>query len=203
MEWLEAQRKSWPSCELNPTWVIVGELGKSWPGVFIRNPQYLRKKKDWEQWPLSVHSLPWCGVGGITLSGEWLAFPVTQCRITLPWLVLDLTLCIKDTDILAIDYVAERLLLRFSAVAAGNIREHHMKAYAASLPGATAACVCQPRGHTAEPFSVLKVSPHTRAALGTHCAYLHWQQHRLWALREALAFWSKKVKLADRSSSWS
>lgn len=43
--WLVAQRKSWHSCELNPTWVIVGELGKSWPGVLSWDPQYLCKKR--------------------------------------------------------------------------------------------------------------------------------------------------------------
>lgn len=44
-----AQRKSWPSHELNPTWVIVGELGKSWPGVFSWDPQHLQKKKENEK----------------------------------------------------------------------------------------------------------------------------------------------------------
>lgn len=51
-----------------------------------------------------------------------------------------------------------------------------VKTYAASLPGATAAYACQPRGRRVEPFSVLKVSSHTRAALGTYCACLQWQQ---------------------------
>lgn len=79
-----------------------------------------------------------------------------KCRITLPWLVLDLPLCIKDTDILALDYVAERLLLRFNAAAAGNISEG-----ICSFTARCHCCLCP----TAEPFSVLKVSSHTRAAL--------------------------------------
>lgn len=157
MEWLEAQRKSWPSCELNPTWVIVGELGKSWPGIFSWGSQYLQKKKEWEQWPLSAHSLPWCGAGGISLSGEWLAFPVTQCRITLPWLVLDVLLCIKDTDILALDYGAERLLLRFNAVAAGNISEG-----ICSLTARCHCCLSLPTqgSHSWALFSAESVLPH-------------------------------------------
>lgn len=156
MEWLVAQRKSWPSHELNHTWVIVGKLGKSWPGVFSWDPQYLQKKKEWEQWPLSAHSLPWGGIEGISPSGEWLAFSVNQCRITLPWLVLDIPLCIKDTDILALDYVAERLLLRFNAAAAGSISEG-----ICSFTAKCHCCLCLPAqgSHSWALFSAENVLP--------------------------------------------
>lgn len=154
MDWLDALRKSWSSHELNPTWVIAGELGKSWPGVFSWDPQYLQKEWE-EQWPLSAHF--GLGVeleGSLSVESDW---PFLETRITLPWLVLDLPLCIKDPDILALDYVAERLLLRLNAVAAGNISEG-----ICSFIARCHCCLCLPAqgSHSWGFFSAEGVLPH-------------------------------------------
>lgn len=79
-----------------------------------------------------------------------MAFTVNQRGFTAPWLVLDLPLRIKDTDILAHDFIAERVVLRLNVVAAGNISEG-----VCSLTARCHSCMCLPAqgSHHSAPFA--------------------------------------------------
>lgn len=76
------------------------------------------------------------------------------------------------------------------------------KAYAASLPGATPACVCQPRGHIVQPLLPLKVSSCARAVLGTYSAHLHWQQPIRSAAAQAVSCDRNPCHSEVRKKSW-
>lgn len=80
---------------------------------------------------------------------ETVAFTVNRRRFTLPWLVLDLPLRIKDTAIVALDFIAERVLLRLNVAAAANISEGVY-----SFTARCHSCLCLPAqgSHCSAPF---------------------------------------------------
>lgn len=157
--WLVAQRKSWHSCELNPTWVIVGELGKSWPGVLSWDPQYLCKRRKRVRRVITAvcqySAVVWSWRNHSWWTKTGLCCKPAQIHTALA--CAGSTTAHKDTDILALDFIAERVLLRLNVVAAVNISES-----VCSFTARCHSCMCLPfqGSHCWAPFTTEGVFLH-------------------------------------------